>query len=231
MTDKVFEYGGKHFIPERQLKGKENEFTEIAKKLRIDTELGFCKKGYAYESKFDYSYGRFYTAATDQDCDLFRCVENGKLYIPCQNDLQEYVMEKEREKTNLTESNNMDNQMDDIPEFFNYAGAVAESVEQEFNNFCVEQKQKSKDEILSSYLKIYAYSELHRYLTSKGTMLDYEDYQALHEDKGSILACLYDEYFKQEYAHLTTDEDILEFVTGYNRKYHKNIFQGEAEFE
>ena len=29
-------------------------------------------------------------ASTDKNCDLYRCVENGKLYIPCHHDLQLY---------------------------------------------------------------------------------------------------------------------------------------------
>lgn len=32
----------------------------------------------------------------NKECDLFRCVENGKLYIPCENDLQEYIENKRR---------------------------------------------------------------------------------------------------------------------------------------
>lgn len=44
-----------------------------------------------YESKYPYSYDSFYAASPDMECDLFRCVENGKLYLPCENDLQEYM--------------------------------------------------------------------------------------------------------------------------------------------
>lgn len=70
MTDKTFEYGGYHFTPERQLTRKESSLSSISKHQRIDTELGFCKKGYAYASKFDYSYDGFYSAATEKDFDL-----------------------------------------------------------------------------------------------------------------------------------------------------------------
>ena len=91
MSNSVFEYGGYHFVPERQLMAHENSFQAVSHRLRTDRELGFCRKGYAYESKFNYSYDEFYMASTDKECDLFRCVENGKLYIPCQNDLQEYM--------------------------------------------------------------------------------------------------------------------------------------------
>lgn len=89
-NDSAFEYGGYHFIPERKLTPEENDFAEISRKLRIDSQLGFCIANYAYPSKHPYARDSFYAAATDKTCDLFRCVENGKLYIPCENDLQEY---------------------------------------------------------------------------------------------------------------------------------------------
>lgn len=94
MNTEVFEYGGYHFTPERKLTGKDNKFSEITKHLCTDVELGFCKEGYACESKFPYSHQSFMEASTDKGCDLFRCVENGKLYIPCENDLQEYREDK-----------------------------------------------------------------------------------------------------------------------------------------
>lgn len=86
-----FEYGGYHFVPERQLTGAENNIFTISRRQCIDKELGFCRQGYVYESKYPYSHAEFYSASTDKECDLFRCVENGKLYLPCANDLQEYL--------------------------------------------------------------------------------------------------------------------------------------------
>jgi len=90
MNKEPFEYGGYHFIPERKLMGAEASFYAISKKLCEDRELGFCEEGYVYPSKFQYSHGAFMQASTDKECDLFRCVENGKLYIPCHHDLQIY---------------------------------------------------------------------------------------------------------------------------------------------
>ena len=43
----------------------------------------------------------FYAVSPEKECDLFRCMENGKLYLPCENDLQEYV---EAEKCKLPKS-------------------------------------------------------------------------------------------------------------------------------
>lgn len=94
----MFAYGGYHFIPERALTAKENDFFKISRRLRIDRELGICKKGYAYPSKHPYSHQDFYRASTDKECDLFRCVETGRLYMPCENDLQEYMEQPEKER-------------------------------------------------------------------------------------------------------------------------------------
>ena len=91
MNKESFEYGGYHFIPERCFTKGEDNFFAISRRQRIDKELGFCRPGYSYESKYPYSHEGFYAASPDKECDLFRCVENGKLYLPCQNDLQEYV--------------------------------------------------------------------------------------------------------------------------------------------
>lgn len=87
----AFEYGGYHFIPERQLTSEEKDFASISKRQKLDIDLGFCRENYAYPCKHHYSHYSFYAASPDKTCDLFRCVENGKLYIPCENDLQEYM--------------------------------------------------------------------------------------------------------------------------------------------
>ena len=39
----------------------------------------------------------FYAASTDKKCDIFRCVENGRLYVPCQYELQQYMDGKQKE--------------------------------------------------------------------------------------------------------------------------------------
>lgn len=90
MNKEPFEYGGYHFIPERTLRGAEAGFFAISRKLCEDRELGFCEEGYAYPSKFPYSHESFMAASTDKESDLYRCVENGNLYIPCHHDLQIY---------------------------------------------------------------------------------------------------------------------------------------------
>lgn len=90
MKEKIFEYGGYHFFPERKLTKRENTIYAIARRQRVDINLGFCEPGHVYPSKYPYSHESFYAASSDKTCDLFRCVENQKLYIPCSYDLQEY---------------------------------------------------------------------------------------------------------------------------------------------
>ena len=85
-----FCYGGMHFVPEGRFDQTNVSLNEILSKLSVDPELGFCVPDYKYQSKYPYSQDGFYDAATDKKCDVFRCVENGKLYVPCQNDLQQY---------------------------------------------------------------------------------------------------------------------------------------------
>ena len=96
LSKRTFEYGGYNFFPVRKLEGAESGFFAISKRISIDAELGLCEEGYAYPSKFPYSYEDFYKAAGGQEYDLFRCVENGKIYIPCHHDLQIYREEKNK---------------------------------------------------------------------------------------------------------------------------------------
>ena len=96
LSKRTFEYGGYNFFPVRKLEGAESGFYAISKRISIDAELGLCEEGYAYPSKFPYSYEDFYKAAGGQEYDLFRCVENGKIYIPCHHDLQIYREEKNK---------------------------------------------------------------------------------------------------------------------------------------
>lgn len=55
MNKEIFEYGGHHFIPERQFTREEDDFFVISRRQRRDKELGFCKSGNGYESKYPYS--------------------------------------------------------------------------------------------------------------------------------------------------------------------------------
>ncbi len=82
---KIYEYGGKHFIPHSKL-GKVNCLSNLL--LRSDVELGFFDSDWGNRKiKYKYSHKKFYEAMGDSDMDIFKCVENGKLYIPCEHEL------------------------------------------------------------------------------------------------------------------------------------------------
>ena len=85
----MFKYSNYHFEPERNLKECEDKnLYTLSKHLRSDRELGMCD----YDWKiYNYSLKKFYTASCGSKCDLFRCVENGKLYIPGEHELFEFI--------------------------------------------------------------------------------------------------------------------------------------------
>lgn len=41
--------------------------------------------------KHGYSHKAFYAASDNDPCDIFRCIENDKLYIPCEHELFEFI--------------------------------------------------------------------------------------------------------------------------------------------
>lgn len=92
MQELTFEYGGKHFVPVRKFEKRDGDFYQITRRLRSDRELGFFRADYYGKGSqiVDYSHESFYEVSTDKTCDIFQCVENGKLYVPCENELQEY---------------------------------------------------------------------------------------------------------------------------------------------
>lgn len=81
----TFEYGGYHFTPVRQFRKKEGDFFTLSKRIESDPELGFSE--YEQRQRFPYNYKEFYTASTDRSCDIFRCEENGRLYVPASREL------------------------------------------------------------------------------------------------------------------------------------------------
>ena len=89
-------YGRKHFIPYAKLTKFENLAILL---LRSDKELGFFDfeyPEYGFIKKFPYSHAGFYDAMENSEADIFKCVENGKLYIPCEHEL--FIYEGRRDK-------------------------------------------------------------------------------------------------------------------------------------
>lgn len=84
LSDNTFAYRGYHFTPFRKFHVRDGDFFEITKRLVSDREMGLCT--YEWQKK-SYSHKSFYKASPDKKCDIFLCVENGKLYVPCENEL------------------------------------------------------------------------------------------------------------------------------------------------
>jgi hypothetical protein len=97
----TFEYGGYHFTPYRQF-GKR----EVDKHLDGDSRPWKNDEQYAMRNmssdslgitaKSGYSHGDFYAASGGSKCDIFRCEENGRLYVPGANELFRYTEPKQR---------------------------------------------------------------------------------------------------------------------------------------
>jgi hypothetical protein len=83
----VFEFGGYHFKPERKFEKRDGGFSEQMKRVKSDRELGLSTYDW---QKTDYSYDSFYAASGNSTADVFRCIENGKLYVPCGSELFQY---------------------------------------------------------------------------------------------------------------------------------------------
>lgn len=99
---KTFAYGGYHFTPIRQFRKDEGDFFAISRRLESDMVLGFST--YPERQKFRYDYEAFYKASTDKDCDLFRCEENGKIYVPGKNELFLYHEPQQKTKDSVIAS-------------------------------------------------------------------------------------------------------------------------------
>ena len=94
MENDQFKYLGYNFIPVEKLGGTQIELDNIIGHLQSDLELGFSTYNWL-ENRKDYSYEGFYKASGNSDYDIFKCLANGKLYIPGKNELFEYVYKED----------------------------------------------------------------------------------------------------------------------------------------
>lgn len=95
----AFEYGGYHFTPVRQFRRN-----EVNKRLEGDsrpwkTDMQYAMRNMRSDRGVEipkYSYDDFYAASSDKNCDIFRCEETGRLYVPGANELFGYKEPKQR---------------------------------------------------------------------------------------------------------------------------------------
>lgn len=118
-----------------------------------------------------------------------------------------------------------------MTEQIDYRQEVIASVNQEFNDFYNAEMQKPKEDVFANAHKIFAYTALKNFLTAEESPFsDDVHYQCLYEEKGSILALLYEEYLSNEYVSLATNGDIVEFIEDdYNKTYYNEILEGGSE--
>ena len=92
-----FEYGGYHFVPVRKLNDSEknSDLHTFMKTVKTDISLGFFSRNDipGTKQKYPYSYEKYYEASGNSKMDIFKCVENNKLYIPGENELFLYKTE------------------------------------------------------------------------------------------------------------------------------------------
>lgn len=79
---KDFEYNGYTFRP---LGDKNMSFEAACRRISSDRELGMST--YEWSKGEKYNYEAFYKASGNSLSDLFLCLENGKVYIPGNNEL------------------------------------------------------------------------------------------------------------------------------------------------
>lgn len=77
-----FQYKNYHFEPYGKLPDEMN-FSQLSKRLRSDKSLNLRN----YKEGNGWNYGDFYRESPDKKADLFRCIENGQIYIPAENEL------------------------------------------------------------------------------------------------------------------------------------------------
>ncbi|MBR4608075.1 MAG: hypothetical protein IKO41_17855 [Lachnospiraceae bacterium] len=87
-------YGAYNFIPAGKLDmSKIREIADLL--LRSHTSLrmwdGHFARAYDEVPSCSYSHAEFYEAMNDAPDDLFMCEETGKLYVPCEHELMEFL--------------------------------------------------------------------------------------------------------------------------------------------
>ena len=85
-NENVFEYGDKHFLGVGIFPPKNER--DFSKTLWNDREMNFKNRN---GEEIPYTYHNFMNASKDTVSDVFRCYENGKLYVPGENELFGYT--------------------------------------------------------------------------------------------------------------------------------------------
>ena len=89
----VFEYGGYHFLPVG-VKSQSATFDSLSRNILSDSEIRICPKNSRKSrdiGKHEFDRTEFYKACNDIPCDVFKCLETERDYIPGNRELFWYV--------------------------------------------------------------------------------------------------------------------------------------------
>jgi hypothetical protein len=92
----VFAFGDYHFKPQRKFEKRDGDFNKQMNNVASDRSMGIATYDWG---RTEYSHEKFYAASGDSEADIFKCVENGKLYVPCANELFRYNEPPVKERT------------------------------------------------------------------------------------------------------------------------------------
>lgn len=101
-----------------------------------------------------------------------------------------------------------------------YLAIIAEKAEAEFEEFKKSWLEKNKEEIFNGSYIISFYTEMKEFLLSEfpGYIED-ENVAAITKFDTNFIACMYDYYCNNEYASISTWDDILDFIRDYFDSY------------
>ncbi len=87
----TFEYGGRRFSPLRSFKKGEVDRQAPNDSRPWKRDAHFAMRNMRTDRDLHltvpYLHEQFYKASGGSNCDIFRCAENGRLYVPCANEL------------------------------------------------------------------------------------------------------------------------------------------------
>ena len=106
----VFEYGGYHFKPYRNFEKRDGDWNKQMRNASSDRDLGLST--YDWQAT-EYSYEGFYAASGDSAADIFKCLENGKLYVPAKNELFQYSEPPQKTKPPQSKKPSLLGKLDD----------------------------------------------------------------------------------------------------------------------
>ena len=89
----TFQYGEYHFLPVGNIP-KNEPIYKTSQYLHSDKDMRMWSETYEdVHGKADkiYSHSEFYKASGNSKCDVFKCLENRKLYLPGEHELFEYT--------------------------------------------------------------------------------------------------------------------------------------------